>query len=854
MKKERFDITGMTCSACSSRIDKAVAALDGVNKVSVNLLKNSMSVSFDSTITNEKAIITAVKKAGYGAIVHGISVPANQSITNTAAEEKKAMVIRLVVSILFTIPILYISMGHMAKLPLPNAFPFSDNAFALAFTQFLLTIPIVFVNATYFTKGFQSLFSGAPNMDSLIAIGSSAATVSGIIAIYRIGYAMNYSDIATAHHAAINLHFESAAMILTLITLGRYIETRAKSKTSEAISNLMALAPKSATIIKEGIETTVPVEAVAVNDILVVKAGESVPVDGVLIEGYGYLDESALTGESIPVEKLVGNRVSGATINRSGHFLMRATHVGEGTAFAKIVKLVDEATLSKAPIARLADRVSGIFVPAVISIAIIATITWLLLGYGADFALSIGISVLVISCPCALGLATPTAIMVGTGLGATNGILFKSAEAIEKAQAIDTIVLDKTGTITEGKPIVTDIIIINATDNTELLGIAASLEKLSEHPLGHAIVEEAKRLQLALFKVSEFTQTPGQGISGIINGQICLAGNRHMLDMSGIEINDTINQTVQSLVHDGKTVLYFVCNHILLGIIAIADQIKPTSPLAVSKLEAMGLDVVMLTGDHAETAAAVQRQIGIRRIRAEVLPQDKEKEIRLFEQNGKKVAMVGDGINDAPALARASVGMAIGAGTDIAIESADIILVKNELTDVVTTIQLSKAVIKTIRQNLFWAFIYNIVGIPIAAGVFYSFNGLILNPMIAAMAMSFSSVSVVLNALRLRSSFKPHPVLRHHSLDTRTITPNNAPLVRTIERKPSMKKNLQIQGMNCNHCSLAVENALKAVPGVTAVTVNLSEQSATLEANNNVTNDALITAVTKAGFQVSAIQ
>ncbi len=862
MEKERFDITGMTCSACSSRVDRAVAALDGVNEVSVNLLKNSMNVSFDPAITSEKAIIAAVEKAGYGAKAHhgNRAFPSGeQTATDAVDREKKAMAVRLAVSILFTAPLFYISMGHMTGFPLPGFFLGPENALVFAFTQFLLALPVIAVNAAYFTKGFRTLFSGAPNMDSLIAIGSGAAIVSGTIAIYRIGAALGHSDMATAHHAAMNLYFESAVMILTLITLGRYFEAHAKGKTSEAISRLMALAPKTATRLRDGIEMTIPVEEVATGDILVVKAGESVPVDGVMTEGYGYLDESTLTGESVPAEKTAGDTVSGATVNRSGHFLMRATRVGDDTTLARIVKLVDEATSSKAPIARLADRVSGVFVLAVIAIAIATTAVWLLLGYGTDFALSIGISVLVISCPCALGLATPTAIMVGTGRGAASGILFKSAEAIENIQAVDTVVLDKTGTITEGKPVVTDIIVIDAQNDTELLGIAASLEKLSEHPLGNAIVEEADRRMLALSGVTGFTQTPGEGISGIIDGKTCRAGNHRLLDASQIGTGDDILHMARSLADDGKTVLYFTRENTLLGMIAVADRIKPTSRQAVAGLKAMGLDVIMITGDNARTAAAVQRQTDIGRVLAEVLPQDKEREIRSLEESGKKTVMVGDGINDAPALARARVGMAIGAGTDIAIESADVILMKSDLTDAVTAIRLGRAVMRTIRQNLFWAFIYNIIGIPVAAGVLYGFDGLTLNPMIAAAAMSFSSVSVIANALRLRF-FRPQPASPVPVSGQAETTPAGhpaaagIPLTHTIERKTAMTKTLQIQGMNCSHCSSAVEKALKAVPGVTAVTVNLAGKSATLEAGASVTDEALTAAVIDAGFQVTGIR
>ena len=862
MQKEQFDITGMTCSACSARVDKAVASVTGVKTVSVNLLKNTMSVSFDETGANradmEKAIVRAVESAGYGAVPRNKSKTADKTgngLPDTAAPELTAIRTRLFVSILFTLPLFYIAMGHMAGLPLPGMFLGTENALAFAFTQFLLTIPVIFVNFHFFRIGFKTLFTCAPNMDSLIAIGSGAAAVSGIYAIYKIGFALGHADMAMAHDFAINLYFESAAVILTLITLGRYFEARAKGKTSEAISRLMELAPKTATLLKDGIEETVPADTVAVGDILVVKAGESVPVDGVITEGYGVIDESALTGESVPVEKLAGDRVSGATINQSGHFLMRATQVGEDTALAQIVKLVDEATSSRAPIARLADRISGVFVPIVILIAIAAALVWLLLGYSTEFALSIAISVLVISCPCALGLATPTAIMVGTGRGAANGILFKSAEAIEKLQGIDTVVLDKTGTVTEGKPVVTDIVVISGTSNTELLTIAASLEKLSEHALGMAIVKEAERQNLILDKVTGFTQTPGQGIAGSINDIHYSAGNTRLLAALDVTPDEPWQAKAEALAEDGKTVLYFVQEKTLLGMIAVADTIKPFSRAAIEKLQAMGLDVIMLTGDNARTAAAIQRQTGIAHVLAEVLPQDKEREIRRLQEKGKKVAMVGDGINDAPALARADVGIAIGAGTDIAIESADVVLMKSDLMDVVTAIDLSKAVMRNIRQNLFWAFIYNIIGIPVAAGVFYGISGLTLNPMIAAAAMSFSSVSVVLNALRLR----------FFTVDRRDMPDNTCAagdmfrpvkteiIIPIPERKNTMQKSIHIEGMNCGHCKASVERALSAVPGVTDVSVDLAAKTATVH-TDSASNDALTAAVTGAGFTVKSIE
>lgn len=861
MEKEQFDISGMSCSACSARVDKAVAAVPGVKNVSVNLLKNTMSVSFDDKEDSkaiEQAVIKAVENAGYGAIPRNSAKTkdaAGNGQPDTAAIELKAIRYRLFVSILFTVPLFYISMGHMAGLPLPAIFLGTENALTFAFTQFLLTIPVIFVNFHFYRIGFKTLFSGAPNMDSLIAIGSGAAAVSGVYAIYRIGFALGHGDMAMAHDFAMNLYFESAAVILTLITLGRFFEARAKGKTSEAISRLMELAPKTATLLKDGVEETVAADTVAVGDTLVVKAGESVPVDGVITEGYGVIDESALTGESVPVEKLTGDKVSGATINQSGHFLMRATQVGDDTTLAQIVKLVDEATSSKAPIARLADRISGIFVPVVIVIAVAAAIVWLLLGVGTEFALSIAISVLVISCPCALGLATPTAIMVGTGRGAANGILFKSAEAIEKLQGIDTVVLDKTGTVTEGKPVVTDIVVAADITETELLTVAASLEKLSEHALGMAIVKEAERQNLTLGKVTGFTQTPGQGIAGSIGNALYSAGNARLLSALDIVPDEAWHRKAEALAEDGKTVLWFVREKALLGLIAVADTIKPFSRMAIGKLQEMGLDVIMLTGDNAKTAAAIQRQTGIAHVLAEVLPQDKEREIRLLQEKGKKVAMVGDGINDAPALARADVGIAIGAGTDIAIESADVVLMKSDLMDVVTAIDLSKAVMRNIRQNLFWAFIYNIIGIPVAAGVFYGVAGLTLNPMIAAAAMSFSSVSVVLNALRLRFFTARRPDMP----DNACSLPNALPPVNTEtinsnpERKNTMKKSIHIEGMNCGHCKASVERALSAVPGVSDVTVDLASKTATVNTAPSASNEALSAAVTGAGFTVKGI-
>ena len=859
LRKEQFDITGMTCSACSARVEKSVAKLPGIQEVSVNLLKNSMVASYDEAALDTGQIIQAVEKAGYGAIPKAgqskpaaertaASVPAGKPAVSTAQAEYAQMKRRLLLSAVFTIPLFYISMGHMMGWPLPGGLLGMENAITFAFTQFLLLIPVVFVNAKYYRMGFKTLFHGSPNMDSLIAIGSGAAIVYGIYAIFKIGIGFGHGDMETVHSFMMDLYFESAGMILTLITLGKTLEARAKGKTSDAITKLMNLAPKTATVERNGIEQQIPVEQVQQGETLIVKAGESVPVDGVVLEGFSSVDESALTGESIPVEKHVGDTVIGATINKTGYFKMRATKVGDDTTLAQIVRLVDEATSSKAPIAKLADKVAGVFVPTVIGIALVSAVVWLVLGYGVEFALSIGISVLVISCPCALGLATPTAIMVGTGKGATNGILIKSAEALETAHNIDSVVLDKTGTITQGKPVVTDILCGAGTDRLGLLQTAASLEKLSEHPLADAITAEVEKAKLPLSPVEDFQQIPGQGIMGRVNGEICLAGNRRMMDAHNITGGEVL-RSGEALAAEGKTPLFFARAGKLMGVIAVADVVKPTSAQAIRELSGLGIEVVMLTGDNAKTAQAIQRQVGVDRVVAEVFPQDKEKEIRRLQDSGKKVAMVGDGINDAPALARADVGIAIGAGTDVAIESADIVLMKSDLLDVSTAIQLSKAVIRNIKQNLFWAFIYNIIGIPIAAGVFFLSFGWKLNPMLGAFAMSFSSVFVVSNALRLRWFRAKHDPF----LESRQAEVN----MENIYQKgvfQSMEKVLFIEGMVCGNCVKHVHKALTELAGVQEAAVELESKTATVRLDSSVSDDALKAAVEDAGYTLVSIQ
>ena len=847
--KQKFDVTGMTCSACSAHVEKSVAKVPGVRSVTVNLLSNNMAVDYDETASSDAAVIHAVEEAGYGASVHaGAASSRPQAKAAPAADPMAAEIAnmkrRLIVSFVFLIPLFYISMGHMMGLPLPHFLHGTENALVFAFTQLLLTLPIAYVNRKYYQVGFKTLFKGAPNMDSLIAIGSAAAMIYGVVAIYMIGWGLGHGDTALVEQYSMDLYFESAGMILALITLGKFLETRSKGKTSEAITKLMDLAPKTALVEREGVEAEIPVEEVAVGDLLIVKPGASIPVDGEITEGSAAVDESAITGESIPVDKGPGDRVIAATINRSGYFKFRATKVGADTTLAQIVALVEDAANSKAPIAKLADKVSGVFVPVVICIAVIAAVTWLLLGHTVEFALSIGIAVLVISCPCALGLATPVAIMVGTGKGAENGILIKSAEALETAHTIDTVVLDKTGTITEGKPRVTDIRTADGLSETELLTIAASVEKPSEHPLSTAIVEEAARRNLSLRAVTGFEAVAGQGVAAEVGGVRYLAGNRRMMEENRIELGGFAEKG-ETLSGEGKTPLYFAGEGKALGVVAVADTVKPTSRAAIEAFGQMGVDVVMLTGDNKRTAAAIQKQLGIGRVVAEVLPQDKEREVAKLQEQGRKVAMVGDGINDAPALTRADVGIAIGAGTDVAIESADVVLMKSDLLDAVTAIDLSRAVIRNIKQNLFWAFFYNSIGIPLAAGVFFSVLGWKLNPMFGAAAMSLSSVCVVSNALRLKL-FQPR---RAAASNTNS---NQQEKINPKEEIISMKKTMVIEGMSCGHCSARVEKALNALDGVTAK-VDLEAKTASIETEGRVSDEQLKAAVTDAGYDVVSL-
>ena len=921
-QKQTFDVSGMTCAACSARVEKTTSGVVGVEHVVVNLLKNSMEVEYDGNPATLAAISAAVEKAGYGAVPRveaaagagAPSSPASPSAAreNAAAKEAAHVRMRLIVSFVFTIPLFYLSMGHMFGWPLPAFFLGHENMLTFAFTQFLLLLPVIFVNFKFFRVGFKTLFHGSPNMDSLIALGSTASTVYGIVAIYRIGWGMGHGDVDFAHMAAMDLYFESAAMILTLITLGKYFEARAKGKTTDAIAQLMDLSPKTAIRRNvDGAEEEVPVEQVRPGDILIVRAGAGVPVDGVVIEGAGTVDESVITGESVPVEKGVGAAVTGATVNRTGWFAMRAERVGADTVLAGIVRMVDEATSSKAPIEKLADKISGVFVPVVIAIALITFIIWMFVGAGVATALSHAISVLVISCPCALGLATPTAIMVGTGRGAANGILVKSAEALQTAYGVKTVVLDKTGTITKGAPEVCEVLVVKgpsalasgAADRVcgapsaaeaiqtsqvdaqtlAFLSLAYSLEKRSEHPLAQAIVVYAEARGAMAQEVERFEQIPGGGLRGVVAGRTCLAGNARLMEEGCIDIAGA-EEGARRLADEGKTVLYFAVDGALSGLIALADEPKPRSAAALAELSRMGIRTVMLTGDNERTAHAIQKRVGTDDVIAGVLPQGKEEVIRDLQKQGT-VAMVGDGVNDAPALARADVGIAIGAGTDIAIDSADIVLMKSDLADVPAAISLSRATMRNIKQNLFWALIYNVICIPVAAGAL-SFAGVTLNPMIAAAAMSCSSVCVVSNALRLRgwkpvvlgevaSALEPDaapdaasgaalaseagaPTMDGPSAengDGLPVSAGHSEEVQTVKPKEIiMEKKLSVEGMMCQHCVAHVKKALEGVEGVEEAVVDLDSNSATAKLSADVPDQVLVDAIVDAGYEAKVVE
>ena len=848
--KQKYNVTGMSCSACSAHVEKAVSKVPGVNSVQVNLLQNSMVVDYDEAATNDQAIIHAVEEGGYGASVKGAEKAEEpNAVQKKAEEEARKMKTRLGLSIGFLAVLMYISMGQMLGWPLPGILLGHENMMIMALTQLFLTLPVMYLNRKYYENGFRSLFHGAPNMDTLVAMGSTAAAGYSVSRLFVMGYALGRGDMDMAHMAGMNLYFEAAAMILTLVTIGKYMESRSKSHTSDAITKLIGLAPKTALVLRDGQEVEIPVEQVQVGETVIVKPGQSIPVDGVLTEGTGTVDESAITGESIPVEKKKGDRVTGATVNRAGYFQMKADRIGEDTTLSQIIRLVEEAGGSKAPIAKLADKVSGVFVPVVIAIALITIVVWLLLGQTFSFALASGIAVLVISCPCALGLATPTAIMVGTGRGAEQGILIKSGESLETAHLVDTVVLDKTGTITAGHPEVTDVVLAEGGNAKELLKLAASLEQASEHPLAEAIVEKAEKEQISLEKAADFKAVEGQGVLGTVAGKTVLAGNLRMMQAQNIATAG-LETKAEELADRGRTVLYIAADQQILGLLAVADTVKKTSAQAIREMQKMGLSVVMLTGDHEKTAKAIQRELGIERVVAEVLPQDKEKEVRRLQAEGHKVAMVGDGINDAPALARADVGIAIGAGTDVAIESADIVLMKSDLLDAVSAIQLSRAVIKNIKENLFWAFCYNAIGIPLAAGVFYPLLGWQLSPMFGSAAMSFSSVFVVTNALRLKG-FKPSFKKGKQEIEPEELHIAAEPVAEKKEKK-EMKKKISIEGMMCGHCTGRVEKALNGLSGVEAQ-VSLEDKAAYVTLTGEVSDELLRKTVEDAGYEVTGI-
>lgn len=837
MKSQKFDIKGMTCSACSTAVDRNVKKLEGINEVNVNLLNNSMIVKYDENVLNNEIIIKKVQDAGYEAFLveNGKKTQKNSTEKNLGKIETNELKNRLIISFIFAIPLFYISMGHMLNWYLPHLFHGYSNAITFSFTQFLLALPIVFINIKYYKVGFKTLYKGSPNMDSLIAIGTSAAMIYGVFSIYKIGYGLGNNDIDMVIQYSHDLYFESAAIVLTLITLGKFLEARAKENTSEAINKLINLTPKTALVLRNNQEIEIPIDELILKDIVIVKPGNIVPTDGIIIFGNSSIDESMLTGESLPVSKKVGDKVIGASINKSGSFKFEVTKLGEDTVLSQIIKLIEEASSSKAPISKLADRISAIFVPTVIVISILATVTWLFLGYSFEFALSIGIAILVISCPCALGLATPTAIMVGTGKGAQNGILIKSAESLEIAHTINTVVIDKTGTITEGKTQVTDIFTNEKITQDKLLQLCATIEKNSEHPLADAILKKTQEKEIELLNATDFEALNGLGIKAKVEDRVFYIGNKKLLDSKNISL-DLFYEKSEKLANEGKTPIFIADENEVLGLIAISDVVKPTSKDAILEFEKMGLEVIMLTGDNYKTANAIAKQININNVIAEVLPQDKEKEIQKLQSLGKKVAMIGDGINDAPALVRADVGIAIGAGTDVAIESANIVLVKSDLLDAVKAIQLSNAVIKNIKQNLFWAFFYNIIGIPLAAGVFYTILGWKLSPMFAGAAMSLSSVTVVLNALRLKL-FEPR-------ISKNLLEKNN------ISKGDKMEKILKVDGMTCGHCKARVEKVVSAIDGVDSVEVDLASKNVTVKMSKDISEQTLSDVIVDAGYEV----
>ena len=838
---KQYNVTGMSCAACSARVEKAVSKVPGVTACSVSLLTNSMGV--EGTAAPE-TVIAAVQEAGYGASLKGAGKAA-PSMSEAEAQledhETPKLKRRLLWSLGFLIVLMYFSMGHMMwGWPLPSFY--NDNHIAMGLTQLLLTVVIMVINQKFFISGFKSLWHRAPNMDTLVALGSAAAFIYSTYALFAMTDAQVKGDMDGVMKYMMDFYFESAAMILTLITVGKMLEARSKGKTTDALKGLMKLAPKTACILRDGTEVTVPVNQVQKDDVFLVRPGESIPVDGVVLEGSSAVNEAALTGESIPADKAAGDSVSAATVNQSGFLKCRATRVGEDTTLSQIIQMVSDAAATKAPIAKIADKVSGVFVPAVICIALVTTAVWLLIGQSFGYALARGISVLVISCPCALGLATPVAIMVGSGLGAKNGILFKTAASLEETGRIEIVALDKTGTITSGEPKVTDIVPADGGDETTLLRSALALEQKSEHPLARAVLQHCREAGITAGDVSEFKALPGNGLTAVLDGVTICGGNLDFIG-SRAEVTDKMRAEAEKLSESGKTPLFFAAGDRLLGIIAVADVIKEDSPQAVRELQNMGIQVVMLTGDNERTAKAIGAQAGVDQVIAGVLPDGKETEIRRLMQRGK-VAMVGDGINDAPALTRANIGIAIGAGTDVAIDAADVVLMKSRLSDVPAAIRLSRATLRNIHENLFWAFFYNTIGIPIAAGVFIPL-GLTLNPMLGAAAMSLSSFCVVSNALRL-NLFKLRDASHDHKRNTH--------LKEIREETNSMEKTMKIKGMMCGHCEATVKKALEAVPGVSEAKVSHENGTAVVTLSAPVDDSVLKNAVEAKDYTVTEIK
>lgn len=842
MQKKKFDVTGMTCSACQAHVEKAVGKVDGVAAVNVNLLRNFMEVEFDEKVTGTQKIIQAVENSGYGASEKG-AVSQNKGKEIDGEEEHlKKTKHRLILSVLILIPLFYICMGHMIGVPLPPFLTGHENMMIFALTQLLLTIPIIALNFHFFRNGFRNLIRRAPNMDSLIALGASAAFVYSLYGTYMTAYYMGHGDLNSAHGFMENLYYESCGTILTLITIGKYLEAKSRRKTSDAVSKLIDLAPKTAIVLRDGRETEIPASEIAVGDIFLLKAGASVPCDGTVLEGSCYVDQSALTGESLPVEKTSGDKLMSASVSTGGFVKCRCDRAEKDSTLSRIIALVEDASASKAPIARLADKISGIFVPVVIGISLISAIVWMIVTGDLAAAVKAAISVLVISCPCSLGLATPTAIMVGTGKGAQNGILIKSAESLETAHHVSTVVLDKTGTCTEGKPSVQRVYTHNISEE-ELMPLIVSVEANSSHPLARSITEYCTGKDISAVVCTDYSETPGGGISGIVNGRKILVGNRRLMEQNKIDIS-VFADMADTASSQGGIPLYAAVDGRIAGMFVIADPVKKTSKEAVSSLKRMGIKTVMLTGDNAGTAESVRAELEVDEVFAELLPEDKTRIIRELQSDGEKVAMTGDGINDAPALAAADVGIAVGAGQDIAIESADIVLVKSDLRDAAEAIRLSRATMRNIRQNLFWALIYNSLGIPLAAGVFYPIFGWQLNPMFGAAAMSLSSVCVVTNALRLN-------FFRSEKSRTEETAPEEIKI--TEPEVKTVKKTMKIEGMMCSHCTGMVTKVLNAVDGVTAE-VSLEDKCAYIELSRDVPDDVLIKAVTDAGYEVTGVK